>query len=344
MAKKTSEQQSSSAGRDQLDGFRQRLPQRLSASDASSHQIDRVQRDHINTIKARMAAAKSDVTSPLATRLQRATTASPPASTPPSAPIDTPEDAPVQIETPTDTPIAAAPIEAPIDAPVEASKGAEEMETNDGFQIFKARSVPHKPALVEPSPPEPSTAHNDVEPVPMAPDAIEDALKLIEEEDEQNNASSETPAIGFTPSNLIDDAPAPALDPDPNADKDSRTNEDDFPIGVFGATAPSNQNQLTDDDAGHTDHKAQDTIPDAPTPDDMELAAALSAEFAQMPASSPETEANVSVLDEDHRRNIDIGRNMASSIKSIIRDEVDETLDRIARQAVRDALKAHRAL
>ena len=329
MAKKTSEQQSSSAGRDQLDGFRQRLPQRLTASDASSHQIDPVQRDHINTIKARMAAAKSDVTSPLATRFQRATTTSTPASIPPSAPIDTPKDAPVQIET-------------PIDAPVEASNGAEEMETNDGFQIFKARSVPHKPALVEPSAPEASTVQNDVEPVPMAPDAIEDALKLIEEEDEQNNASSETPAIGFTPSNLIDDDPA--LDPDPDADDDSRTNEDDFPIGVFGASAPSNQNQLTEDEADHTDHKAQDTTPDAPTPEDMELAAALSAEFAQMPASSPETEANVSVLDEDHRRNIDIGRNMASSIKSIIRDEVDETLDRIARQAVRDALKAHRAL
>ena len=342
MAKKTSEQQSSSAGRDQLDGFRQRLPQRLSASDASSHQIDPVQRDHINTIKARMAAAKSDVTSPLATRLQRATTASTPASTPPSAPIDTPEDAPVQIETPTDTPIAAAPNEAPIDAPIEASNGAEEMETNDGFQIFKARSVPHKPAVVEPSAPEASTVQNDVEPVPMAPDAIEDALKLIEEEDEQNNASSETPAIGFTPSNLIDDDPAPALDPDTN--DDSGTNEDDFPIGVFGASAPSNQNQLTEDDADHTDHKAQDTAPDAPTPEDMELAAALSAEFAQMPASAPETEANVSVLDEDHRRNIDIGRNMASSIKSIIRDQVDETLDRIARQAVRDALKAQRAL
>ncbi len=342
MAKKTSEQQSSSAGRDQLDGFRQRLPQRLTASDASSHQIDPVQRDHINTIKARMAAAKSDVTSPLATRLQRATAAPIPASTPPSAPIDTPEDAPVQIETPKETPIAAAPNEAPIDAPVEPSSGAEEMETNDGFQIFKARSVPHKPALVEPSAPEASTAQNDVEPVPMAPDAIEDALKLIEEEDEQNNASSETPAIGFTPSNLIDDDPAPALDPDTN--DDSGTNEDDFPIGVFGASAPSNQNQLTDNDADHTDHKSDDTTPDAPTPEDMELAAALSAEFAQMPASSPETEANVSVLDEDHRRNIDIGRNMASSIKSIIRDEVDETLDRIARQAVRDALKAHRAL
>ena len=340
MAKKTSEQQSSSAGRDQLDGFRQRLPQRLSASDASSHQIDRVQRDHINTIKARMAAAKSDVTSPLATRLQRVTTTSTPASTPPSAPIDTPEDAPVQIETRTDTPIAAAPIEAPI----KPASGAEEMETNDGFQIFKARSVPHKPALVEPSAPEASTAQNDVEPVPMAPDAIEDALKLIEEEDEQNNASSETPAIGFTPSNLIDDAPAPALDPASDADDDSGTNEDNFPIGVFGATAPSNQNQLTNNDADKTENKAQDTTPDAPTPDDMELAAALSAEFSQMPASAPETEANVSVLDEDHRRNIDIGRNVASSIKSIIRDEVDETLDRIARQAVRDALKAHRAL
>lgn len=338
MAKKTSEQQSSSAGRDQFDGFRQRLPQRLTASDASSHQIDPVQRDHINTIKARMAAAKSDVTSPLATRLQRATTTSPPDSTPSSAPIDTPEDAPVQIETPTDTPIAAAPIEAPIDAPVEASSDAEEMETNDGFQIFKVRSVPHKPALVEPSAPEASTAQNDVEPVPMAPDAIEDALKLIEEEDEQNNASSETPAIGFTPSNLVDDEATP------DADDDSGTNEDDLPIGVFGATAPSNQNQLTNNDADHTDHKAQDTTPDVPTPEYMELAAALSAEFDQMPASSPETEANVSVLDEDHRRNIDIGRNMASSIKSIIRDEVDETLDRIARQAVRDALKAHRAL
>ena len=61
------------------------------------------------------------------------------------------------------------------------SGDAEEFETNDGFQISN-RGLFHKnpnrcARNVE-------SDKSAVEPVPMAPDAIEDALKLIEEEDQ----------------------------------------------------------------------------------------------------------------------------------------------------------------
>ena len=310
MTKKTSGQQSSRLDKnwlgdnDRLEEFRQRLPQRDEA------------RGNIDAIKARMAAAKSDLTIPVKTRLERAIPTPIPASdltAVTAEPVLSVEEN-IQPETalkPADV--------APQDKP---SGDAEEFETNDGFQIFKSRSIPQKPVLVD----APESGERDdqsaVEPVPMAPDAIEDALKLIEEEDQSDFASPEKPAVGFTPSNLmVDENETP-----------------DLPIGDFGgnfgAPEASNQNQIDD-------LKASD--------DEIELAAALSAELSALPlnhneASHDEPTARVSILDDDHRRNIEIGRNVASSIKSIIRDEVDETLDRIARQAVRDALKAHRAL
>ena len=266
-----------------------------------------------------MAAAKSDLTIPVKTRLERAIptpdTASPASdltaiTAEPASPIEDivqPETAP--------NPAGVAPQDKP-------SGKAEEFETKDGFQIFKSRSIPQKPILADLPEQVDHDEQTAVEPVPMAPDAIEDALKLIEEEDQSDLASLEKPAVGFTPSNLM-------------VDEDETP---DLPIGNFGgnfgAPEASNQNQIDD-------LKASD--------DEIELAAALSAELSALPlnhdeASHDEPTATVSILDDDHRRNIEIGRNVASSIKSIIRDEVDETLDRIARQAVRDALKANRAL
>ena len=321
MAKKTSGQQSSSINKDRLVEFRQRLPQRDET------------RDNIDVIKARMVAAKSDLNIPVKSRLERAIPTPPPASdlntetVEPALPAEEniqPEVAP--------KPAAIAPQDKP-------SGTAEEFETNDGFQIFKSRSVPQKPVLAD----APEQVERDeqmaVEPVPMAPDAIEDALKLIEEEDQSDYAIPEKPAIGFTPSNLM-------------ADDDETP---DLPIGDFGgdfgAALASNQNQVSPLDAEVNDQPADNVNA---SEDEIELAAALSAELSGTPqnhdvasldvASLDNDEAKISVLDDDHRRNIEIGSNVASSIKSIIRDEVDETLDRIARQAVRDALKAHRAL
>ena len=309
MTKKTSGQQSSSMDKDRLDGFRQRLPQRDET------------RDNIDAIKARMAAAKSDLNISVKTRLERVIPTPVPAS---DLTSDTVEPS-LLVEENIQPEIAPEPTAiAQQDKP---SGTAEEFETNDGFQIFKSRSVAQKPVLTD----LPEQIDRDeqmaVEPVPMAPDAIEDALKLIEEEDQSDFAMPEKPAVGFTPSNLM-------------ADDDETP---DLPIGDFGTPAASNQNQV--DDLNASD-------------DDLELAAALSAELSAQSLGAPhinneashdETNhagpmAPVSVLGDDHRRNIEIGQNVASSIKSIIRDEVDETLDRIARQAVRDALIAHRAL
>ena len=290
--------------KDRLKEFRQRLPQRDEA------------RGNIDAIKARMVAAKSDLTIPIKTRLERALPTPVPASdlTAVTAEPTLPTEDIIQPET--------APKSADVAPQAKPSGRTEEFETKDGFQIFKSRSVPQKPVLADLPEQVDRNEQSDVEPVPMAPDAIEDALKLIEEEDQSDFALPEKSAVGFTPSNLM-------------VDEDETP---DLPIGDFGgnfdAPEASNQNQIDD-------LKASD--------DEIELAAALSAELSALPqnhdvASLDNNEANVSVLDDDHRRNIEIGRNVASSIKSIIRDEVDETLDRIARQAVRDALKAHRAL
>lgn len=332
MTKKASGQQSSRPKKDLLDEFRQRLPQR----DPSSPNDQDNQRAHIEAIKARMAAAKSDLNMAVETRLDRAI------STPVSASVPAPDLKPDLTSETTEPPMLSDENIQPDVAPKPAAKttkdkpsgDAEEFETNDGFQIFKSRAVPQKPALTD-APEHVESDKSAVEPVPMAPDAIEDALKLIEEEDQSNLASSAKTAVGFTPSNLMTD--------------DADTN--DLPIGDFGASEASNQNQITHDDADSKHHGTDDFNTSR---DEMDLAAALSAELSQSTpdhdmatideASCDEIGAKVSVLDHDHRRNIDIGRNVASSIKSIIRDEVDETLDRIARQAVRDALKAHRAI
>ncbi len=310
MTKKTSGQQSSRldkkrlGDKNRLEEFRQRLPQRDET------------RDNIDAIKARMAAAKSDFNIPVKTRLERAMPAPVPA---PDLTAETAEplaflEENIQPETAPE-PIAKAPQDKP-------SGTAEEFETNDGFQIFKSRSIPQKPVIADAPDTMGHAEQKAIEPVPMAPDAIEDALKLIEEEDQSDFALPEKSAVGFTPSNLMTD--------------DDET--PDLPVGDFGgdfgAPAASNQNQIDSLNASE---------------DEIELAAALSAELSALPQNHDVTnldnnEAKVSILDDDHRRNIEIGKNVASSIKSIIRDEVDETLDRIARQAVRDALKAHRAL
>ena len=317
MTKKTSGQQSSSMDKNRLEEFRQRLPQRDET------------RDNINAIKARMAAAKSDLYISVGTRLERAIPA------PVPAPDLTPEpfEAASFLEDNIKPEIAPEPADvAQQDKP---SVTAEEFETNDGFQIFKSRSVPQKPVITDTPDTMDHAEQKPIEPVPMDPDAIEDALKLIEEEDQSDFALPEKPAVGFTPSNLI-------------ADEDETP---DLPVGDFGATVASNQNQMSPIDAEANDQPIDNLhVSD----DEIELAAALSAELSALPqnhdvssqdgAGLDSNQAKISVLDDDHRRNIEIGRNVASSIKSIIRDEVDETLDRIARQAVRDALKAHRAL
>ena len=317
MTKKTSGQQSSSMDKNRLEEFRQRLPQRDET------------RDNINAIKARMAAAKSDLYISVGTRLERAIPAPVPA---PDLTSDTAEPA-LLAEDNIQPEIAPKPADvAPQDKP---SGTTEEFETNDGFQIFKSRSVPQKPILADLPEQVEHAEQKQIEPVPMAPDAIEDALKLIEEEDQSDFALPEKPAVGFTPSNLM-------MDEDETPD---------LPVGDFGAAVASNQNQMHPLDVEANDQPIDNLhVSD----DEIELAAALSAELSTLPqnhdgashngAGLDNDEAKISVLDDDHRRNIEIGRNVASSIKSIIRDEVDETLDRIARQAVRDALKAHRAL
>ena len=319
------------------DGFRQRLPHRpiLGAQDITS------------SIKARMAAAKSGL------RLERGAPPAPQPSTPPV------QDAHQDInETPEASVIETSVTEARVTKafghqPIEPKNQAEEFQTNDGFQIFKSRSVPNKPILDTPELSQNLNQDDDVnksaaskvDPVPMAPDAIEDALRLIEDEDgaTDHNDQDQVSAIGFTPSNLLGDTPE----------------SDPFPIGNFGV--------IDEQSSGSPSASADPEM----SPDEIAIAAALSTEIEPSddetsaakshqtttelitnPANDDDqsrlTVANASavsldVMKDDERRNMEIGHHMANSIRSIISSEVDETLDRIARQAVRDALKAHRA-
>ena len=352
MTDKTTGMTPSDHGRRLHDGFRERLPHRQHVSG----------NDVTDAIKARMAAAKSAVM--------------PPAYAQDSAPAMTPVEviAAQHSDPALDTPQFEAP--QPPDHPPQPLHQSQEFETDDGFQIFKNRSVPPKPVLPEApafNPEADQAATAEVEPVPMAPDAIEDALKLIEAEDERNtddgsDTAEQEPAIGFTPSNLRGDAPE----------------SQPFPIGNFGAfdqpdtssldgasldEAPSDgtpldgtplngtpaQNALHNDgpngapndtDYIPLDGADNDQGASQASRDEIDIAAALSAEFALPdPVASPANDVAVpdlQVVDDNQRRNMEIGKSMANSIKSIIKDEVDSTLDRIARQAVRDALKAHR--
>ena len=313
MTDKTTGMTPSDHGRRLHDGFRERLPHRQHISG----------NDVTDAIKARMAAAKSAVM--------------PPAYAPASAPAMTPVEviAEQDIDPALDTPQFEAP--QPPDHPPQPLHQSQEFETDDGFQIFKNRSVPPKPVLPEApafNPEADQAATAEVEPVPMAPDAIEDALKLIEAEDERNtddgsDAAEQEPAIGFTPSNLRGDAPE----------------SQPFPIGNFGAFDQPETAQTSSHDRPQQKEKKPADSPDV-SRDEIDIAAALSAEFALPDAvATPANDVAVpdlQVVDDNQRRNMEIGKSMANSIKSIIKDEVDSTLDRIARQAVRDALKAHR--
>ena len=207
---------------------------------------------------------------------------------------------------------------------------AERTETEDGFQIFKARSMPKKSDPI-PAPQAMEESKKSVDPVPMEQDAIEEALKLIQDEDSEDMiADAPSHAIGFTPSGL---------------------SPDDFNPGSFGGHgAPSNDvvSSLDIPQAEMPQISGDDDITKAQR-DEMDIAAALSEEFGvsqDLTTASADAEMDIvepTVLNEQQRQNMEIGQSMAKSIKSIISDEVDQTLDRIARQAVRDALKAHRA-
>ena len=99
-------------------------------------------------------------------------------------------------------------------------------------------------------------------------------------------------------------------------------------FGTFGGTSDNSQDALGDDNAESQDDDA--LIKDI-------LASEVPPSAPQDIIEPPDSESDK--MTESERQHWQIGRAMASSIRSIVKDEVDTTLDEMTRQAVRTALR-----
>ena len=200
---------------------------------------------------------------------------------------------------------------------------AKPIMNENGFQIFKPERPEEDPAhdtVVSQLDGGDDTIPKSVEPVPMGADAIEEALKLIgddhhHETDDQDEVSSD---IGFIPANInpgtfgTDDASA--LHDGQDTDK-----------------------SVTDDEQLINDILSEEAIS---ADDDDNVGQAMSATTLHVvdQPKTPETDTSP----QDKIQNWQIGHAMASSIRGIVKNEVDTALDKMARDAVREVLRAYR--
>ena len=217
--------------------------------------------------------------------------------------------------------------------PAQDDQPATPIMSENGFQIFK----PNKPedASADENSIENIAAslsdHADdqinktVDPVPMGSDAIEEALKLIEDQPADDESTDEKePDIGFIPANINP--------------------------GVFGSTSPSSEDDQAEDDTPIPQDDDQ-IISDLLNEDGPVISSMPSHDEGQKETVSPlhlvetaSTQTETSHDDvpaKDKIQNWQIGQAIASSIRHIVKDEVDLALDRMAREAVRDALRAN---
>ncbi len=198
--------------------------------------------------------------------------------------------------------------------PTREDSPAKPILSENGFQIFK----PNKPEdnTAEDKSLSFDTSNEDiinknVAPVPMDGDAIEEALKLIEEQhddDDKPQGDVDTQEVGFVPANISP--------------------------GTFGAE--NSPEQLKND---------EQLISDILSEDFADLAAPPSVS-EEKPSVGPSLHVvdNPTAHDtppEDKIQNWQIGQAIAASIRGIVKEEVDTALDQLARQAVRDAIRAH---
>ena len=212
-------------------------------------------------------------------------------------------------------------------SPSHDSDEAKPIMNENGFQIFKPDRPEEKEVAAK------SLGHHaddeviskDAEAVPMKADAIEEALRLIsndEDNAEDASADNNTPAdIGFIPANINP--------------------------GIFGAAPSSSDNDGASDQSQHIDE--EQLINDILSGD-----VAMQAEDASLTSDAEASEkstASLHVISGDGNdassskekiHNLQIGQAIASSIRGIVKDEVDTALDQMARNAVREVLASYR--
>lgn len=179
-----------------LDKFRKRLPTQRSTETGN--------------IRLRFQRAKASKLAP--------PSAAPAIETAPAEPIERPQEA------------------TPINPPIEAAPSpTSDVIAEGGFQIYK-RQGEQKPKTAPANHHPADEIPRDVDPVPMGADAIEEALRLINAEDEENlNRQENKPDhdIGFTPLGIAED-PAPI-------------GEDAIVPGVFGISDTAQHSSTTEE-------------------------------------------------------------------------------------------------
>ena len=212
--------------------------------------------------------------------------------------------------------------------PAQDDQPATPIMSENGFQIFKPNK-PEDASLDDNSVENIAASLSDnaddqisktVDPVPMGSDAIEEALKLIADQpSEAESAEEKEPDIGFIPANINP--------------------------GIFGSTSPSSEDDTPmpqDDDQIISDLLNENDPLTASIPSQDEAQAETASPLHLVETSSTQTEASHDdVPAKDKIQNWQIGQAIASSIRHIVKDEVDLALDRMAREAVRDALRSN---
>ena len=204
--------------------------------------------------------------------------------------------------------------------------------SENGFQIFK----PAKPEADNASDENTLSAaiaenledmvNKSVDPVPMKPDAIEEALQMINDEDNDHaDKKDEDADIGFIPVNI-----SPGIfGSDENASSTAKEDEE--------LSGPIDDDQLISELLNEdTPVISSKPAPETPEPEETKAPSLQLVENAQA------DEKQETVPAKDKIQHWQIGQAIASSIRNIVKDEVDLALDRMAREAVREAIRAHR--
>ena len=254
---------------------------------------------------------------------------------PPKASTPPPQE-PLKVSPLPETP---KPQPSPIQAVADDAPATPIMSEN-GFQIFK----PAKPEADNASDRSDDNTLNaalnenlddivnkSVDPVPMKPDAIEEALQMINDEDNDHADKKDNDAdIGFIPVNI-----APGIfgsDEIPS----STSKEDEELSGPIDDDQLISELLNEDSPILSSKPPAETPAVESPAPDEPK------APSLQLVENAEAGEKQETVPAKDKIQHWQIGQAIASSIRNIVKDEVDLALDRMAREAVREAIRAHR--
>lgn len=241
---------------------------------------------------------------------------------------------------PVDETAAAVAAETPAELPTETEAAAAPVSENiiedGGFMIFKNAAVTDTEATAETSPdinadtavPEPVEPASEPQAAPATePDADSLEASLAKAIDALEPAAPAEATLSETDDNL--DAAIDAIIATPAETKDAAAEAAAFNPGSFGAIG---ENPITADDFT-ADATPQDIAPD--------IAADIVPDITPGDHGDDNTTAST-MPPADYDTNdqaMMIGTTMAHAIKTIVHDEMEQSIDRIAREAVRDALR-----